>query len=164
MFATDLLKHDHRELMELFTRIETESPEDSRRLLYEEARNRFLAHARMEEEIFYVAVRETARGAKSLIEQAQGQHHEVEALLRDLDKLETYQEEFDDLFHELKDNVEAHIEMEESQIFAEAYRSIDDAELERMAEDMQRIKDRFLAAVEPIVAEARQELHLDGGS
>jgi hemerythrin superfamily protein len=136
MKATDILKKQHKEVKTLFKKIEkTEEPAERRELL-EQITRALQLHTRLEEEIFYPAVRglET-RKAEEMVAEAFEEHHVVDLVLNDLPNVDPEDERFEAKMTVLSELVEHHADEEEKEMFKLAKRLGDD-ELDDLGEQM----------------------------
>ena len=136
MKATDLLKKQHKEVKALFKKIEnTENARERRRLMNEVATN-LEAHAAIEEEMFYPAVREVeSKKAEEMVLEAYEEHHVVKLVLAELPKVDPEDERFHAKMTVLKELIEHHVEEEEEEMFKLA-KKIDKEELDALGERM----------------------------
>jgi iron-sulfur cluster repair protein YtfE (RIC family) len=123
MKATDLLKKQHREVKGLFKKVErTEDPAE-RRALMQEITAALELHTRLEEQIFYPAVRELgSRKAEEMIAEAFEEHHVVDLVLKDLPSVDPEDERFEAKMTVLSELVAHHVEEEEGEMFKLARR------------------------------------------
>ena len=76
MTATNLLKKQHQEVKSLFRRVQKTEDTEARHDLRKEIINNLTVHAKIEEEIFYPAVRGIGtEKAKDLVLEAYEEHH-----------------------------------------------------------------------------------------
>ena len=137
MKATDLLKKQHKEVKALFKKIEnTENARERRRLMQEVATN-LEAHAAIEEEMFYPAVRglETQK-AEEMVLEAFEEHHVVKLVLAELPQVDPEDERFEAKMTVLSELVEHHADEEEKEMFKLANKLGKD-ELQALAEQME---------------------------
>ena len=142
MKATDLLKKQHKEVKALFKKIEsTDNARERRRLMNEVATN-LEAHAAIEEEMFYPAVRglETQK-AEEMVLEAYEEHHVVKLVLAELPKVNPEDERFEAKMTVLSELVTHHADEEEKEMFKQAQKLGKD-ELEGLGEQME---ERFEA-------------------
>ncbi len=142
MKATDLLKKQHKEVKALFKKIEnTENARERRRLMNEVSAN-LEAHAAIEEEMFYPAVRglETQK-AEEMVLEAFEEHHVVKLVLAELPQVDPEDDRFEAKMTVLSELVEHHADEEEKEMFKLANKLGKD-ELEALAEQME---ERFEA-------------------
>jgi hypothetical protein len=137
MDPLNLLKQQHREVEQLFSKIErTEEPE-SRREIMEQISEKLMLHMTIEEEIFYPAVRD-ARSTKKAEEQvgeAFEEHHVVKLVLAELPKVDPEDERFKAKMTVLSELVDHHVEEEEKEMFKLA-RKLGKDELAELGEQM----------------------------
>ena len=137
MKATDILKKQHREVKSLFKQVDkTEDPRGRQQLLGQITQALEL-HTRLEEEIFYPAVRglET-RKAEEMVAEALEEHHVVELVLKDLPNVDPEDERFEAKMTVLSELVEHHADEEEKEMFKTAQR-LGGAELKALGERME---------------------------
>lgn len=115
------IKHDHKKILKLLDRIEDEGPEESeaRTDLFNELKQVLLIHEHAEEEAFYKPLKENS-ALDDEIEESEEEHEETQDLLQQLTDPALVGEEWYDVFLELKEELEAHIEEEEDEIFEKA--------------------------------------------
>ena len=150
MDPTQLLKKQHREVEALFRKVErTESPDDCRRLLGE-IQEKLELHMRIEEDIFYPAVKglETKK-AEEMIHEAYEEHGVVKLVLSRLPEADPEDERFHAKMTVLSELIEHHVEEEEKEMFKLAQKLGDD-ELEALGERMASVAEEHGA--EPLAA------------
>jgi hemerythrin superfamily protein len=137
MKATDLLKKQHKDVKALFKKVEKTGDAEGRRELMEQIGQMLALHTRLEEEIFYPAVRglET-RKAEAMIAEAFEEHHVVELVLKDLPNVDPEDERFEAKMTVLSELVEHHVEEEEGEMFKLAERLGKD-ELQRLGQQIE---------------------------
>lgn len=141
MNAIDLIKDDHREVERLFS--EFLAAEDSevqqREDIFQQLEKELLAHADIEEQIFYPAVKDFMAGE---IEEAIYEHQVVERMLSELLAMEVEDEAFEKKLIHLMEQVQHHVQEEESAggILETARQKLRFDQLEIMAKNMQKLK------------------------
>jgi hypothetical protein len=136
MEPTQLLKKQHREVEGLFKKVDRAEGADERRRLMEQIASRLELHTRLEEEVFYPAVRALdSKKAREMIDEAYEEHHVVKLVLHELPRVDPEDERFHAKMTVLKELIEHHVEEEESEMFKLA-RKLDEDELEDLAERM----------------------------
>ncbi|MFA9461689.1 hemerythrin domain-containing protein [Thiohalorhabdus sp. Cl-TMA] len=115
------LVQDHRETAKILSELDNIAESDPVRRddLFAKLKQELLMHARAEDATFYNALRQH-RESEGDAQHAKHEHDEVENMLRELSHLDRSTPEWAAKFRELKQNVEAHVDEEESQIFSEA--------------------------------------------
>jgi hemerythrin-like domain-containing protein len=143
-----LLKDDHKLVKKMFREYEKAGEKDYKKK-QEIAEQVFLeleVHSKIEEEIFYPAVREQAKPeTKKVVAEGVEEHHVVDTLIKELKKLDPKQEEFDAKFKVLTENVEHHIEEEEEEMLPDAERALK-KDLEEIGKRMMERKEKLMAS------------------
>lgn len=144
MDALELLENDHQKVLGMLEKLEqtTERAVKTRDETFARLRDELEAHAHVEENIFYPAVRNESK-SNALTFAAYEQHHVAKILLDELGGLPVDSERWTAKLKVLKDSVEHHIEEEREQIFAEARSSLTQAQLDDLGEQMDAEKTRF---------------------
>jgi len=149
MEPTALLRKQHRQVENLFKKIEKTDDAAARKELLRELATNLELHMRIEEEIFYPAVRELeTKKADTLVLESYEEHAVVRLVLGTLPEVDPEDERFEAKMTVLQELIEHHVEEEEKEMFKLA-RRLDD---ERLAE----VGERMAAEVEA-AGGARQE-------
>ena len=147
MEALQLLKDDHDKVKKLLDQGEstTERAEKTRTELFAKLKQELSVHERIEEEIFYPALKGHPR-AKELVLEAYEEHHVEDTILGELEQTDVSDERWGAKFTVAKENIEHHIEEEEGEMFEQARQVFDRAELEELGERMATLKQATLAS------------------
>jgi hemerythrin superfamily protein len=149
MKATDLLKKQHQQVKGLFRKVEKTDDAGTRRELLEEIAHELKAHTRLEEEIFYPAVRGLGgKKAEEMVLEALEEHHVVDLVVAELPRVDPEAERFEAKMTVLREMVEHHIEEEETEMFKLAQKLRDELDElgERMEAEMNQLnRDRKVA-------------------
>jgi hemerythrin-like domain-containing protein len=149
MNAITLLKDDHKKVKALFREYEQAGDRayQTKQRIAELAFTELDVHSAIEEEIFYPAVRTKAgRDGKEIVAEGIEEHHVVKTLIEELRQLEPNDERYDAKFKVLIENVEHHIEEEESEMLPETEECLGD-DIERLGNEMLRRKEQLLGQV-----------------
>lgn len=138
MNALELLKTDHEKVSSLFEKCESAS-ESSKKQIFTQIKNELDMHTELEETIFYPAL-EQREELKDLALEAYEEHRQVKTLLREIENLVDGSDKFDAKLKVLKDNVEHHVEEEESEMFTQVERIFPASQLEQLGRQMQALK------------------------
>ncbi|MFF8290026.1 hemerythrin domain-containing protein [Streptomyces sp. NPDC016309] len=112
------LTTDHREVDELFARIEALPPGDEqRRDLADQLTMELIRHSVAEEEYLYPTVRRYVDGGDDIADKEIADHAEVERMLKELEGCEPGDGRFDGLITRLKASVTEHVADEENRLF-----------------------------------------------
>lgn len=147
--AVEMLKTDHRKVKDLFKQFSElgDRAHVSKQKLAAQIFQELEIHSKLEEEIFYPAVRQV--GEKELGEVvAEGleEHHVVDVLIEEIRALSPEDEAFDAKMKVLCENVEHHIEEEETEMLPDAKRKLG-GRVEELGGEMQQMREQLKAAV-----------------
>src|SRR4029450_13317745 len=129
----------HRRVRALFQAYQAATDSRTKRKLAEEACTELETHAQLEEQIFYPAVNEDSEEGPALVQEALQEHQQVKDLIAALREMGPDHHEFDATFRALMQNVEHHVEEEESQMFPLAEQELEE-ELNELKDEMQDLK------------------------
>jgi len=141
MDAIALLKADHDKVKKMLADGEetTERAEVTRTDLFEKLKAEMLIHERIEEEIFYPALKSHPK-AKDIVLEGYEEHHVVDEIMGELERLPVTDETWGAKFKVMKENIEHHIEEEEGEMFKTARQVFDADELEGLGARMLELK------------------------
>jgi hemerythrin superfamily protein len=111
MNAIEFIKQDHRRIEELFQSFLSAESDTTLENLFQEIETGLSAHAEMEEQVFYPALKGIV---PDKVDEAIKEHAEVKQLLADMLDADLNDEDFDSRFHQLVDDVRHHVEEEEA--------------------------------------------------
>jgi hemerythrin superfamily protein len=135
-----LIKQDHRKIRRLFERLaEAHAHTPSRERLFAELKRELDRHAEVEETYFYPALRDHPE-AKLLVAEALEEHGEMRDVLAALARADRETEGWSRDLSELQEDLEHHVEQEETKIFPLAERLIPEAEAEAIAGKIEKEK------------------------
>jgi hemerythrin superfamily protein len=140
MKATDLLKKQHKQVKALFKKIDnTENPRERRQLM-EQIAQALEMHTKIEEQIFYPAVRgiETKKADEMYME-ALEEHHVVDLVLEELPRVDPADERFHAKMTVLSELVEHHADEEEDEMFPMAEKKLGSEELKALGARMEEM-------------------------
>ena len=143
MDAIALLKADHDKVKKLLADGETttERGEKTRTELFATIKGELFVHERIEEEIFYPALKDHPK-AKDIVLEGYEEHHVVDEIMGELEALDVTDETWGAKFKVMKENIEHHIEEEEGEMFKTARSVFDRQELEDLGARMQALKEQ----------------------
>lgn len=141
MDALSLLRADHDKVKKLLAEGEktTERGEKTRTELFETLKAEMMLHERIEEEIFYPALKEHPK-AKDIVLEGYEEHHVVDEIMGELEATPVTDETWGAKFTVMKENIEHHIEEEEGDMFKQARQVFDADELAQLGERMAELK------------------------
>jgi len=140
MKATDLLKKQHKSVKALFKKVDKTEDGRHRRQLMDQIANELKIHTKIEEEIFYPAVREIGtEKAEEMIDEAFEEHHVVDLVLAELPTVDPEDERFAAKMTVLSELVEHHADEEAEEMFPMCEKKLGRARLEEVGQQMQRM-------------------------
>ena len=141
MDALTLLKADHDKIKKILSHIEatTERGVKTREEFFNKVKAELKVHEAIEEEILYPALKEHPK-AKDLVLEAYEEHHVVDTVMAELDRLPVDDETWGAKAKVMQENVEHHMGEEEGEMFQKARQVFDKDELELLGTRMERRK------------------------
>jgi hypothetical protein len=125
--AIDLLKQQHVEAKKLFKEIEKAGPEEKERL-FDELADALAVHAAIEEQHFYPATKDAR--TEELLQEAVEEHLSAKRIIADLLEMEPDDPQFDAKIKVLQEQIEHHVEEEETELFPKVQKIHSKDELE----------------------------------
>jgi hemerythrin-like domain-containing protein len=119
--AVALLKEDHAYVKKAFRAFEKMDEEDQPALV-KQVCEALKVHTRIEEEIFYPAVRKAIKD-EDLMNEAEIEHDSAKALIRQLERMKPSDPKFAATFTVLGEYVNHHVKEEEEEMFPKAQRA-----------------------------------------
>jgi hemerythrin superfamily protein len=139
--ALKLLEEDHKLVKRLLAEGEdtTERAEKTRAELFARLKTELTRHEQMEEEVLYPALKEISKSRDIALEGYE-EHHVVDEILSELEQTPPSDETWGAKWKVAKENLEHHIEEEETEMWQAARREFSEDELENMGNRMMEIK------------------------
>jgi hemerythrin-like domain-containing protein len=150
--AMKLLKKDHDNVKDLFDRFEASEDGSEKARIARQACEELKIHARIEEELFYPALRQRLNDKSGILDEADEEHHEAKILIAELGLMNGGEPNFSAKFLVLAENVRHHIEEEESEIFPAARKT--ELDFDELGQRMERRKAELLREGVPPEPEA----------
>ena len=147
MNALSLLMDDHKRVKKMLAEGEetTERAEKTRAEVFDRLKEEMLIHERIEEEIFYPALKQHPR-AKEIVLEGFEEHHVVDEIMGELEATDVTDEQWGAKFKVMKENIEHHaVEEEEGKLFPKVRRAFSAEELEDLGTQMLELKGQSLA-------------------
>ncbi|MEC4573843.1 hemerythrin domain-containing protein [Streptomyces virginiae] len=137
----DELMADHREVEEMFSRLQAMTGAgQGLRDLIDEITIELVRHSVAEEQYLYPAVREHVPGGDRMADKELEDHGRVEKILKRLEKMSTDDAQMSPLLQELMDEVAAHVQDEESNLFPMLQRACTPQQLDGLGDKIRRAK------------------------
>ena len=145
MNAFQLMKEDHQKVSGIFQQLEptTERAEKTRTELFAKLKEELDIHAKIEESIFYPAIKQAAE-TREIVLEGYEEHAVVKTLLGELEGTDVTSEQWTAKFKVLKENVEHHVEEEEGEMFQKARQVLSEEEISQLGARMEQEKQRLL--------------------
>jgi hemerythrin superfamily protein len=139
--ALDLIKDDHERLKKMFKRALQTDDAAARGDLLQQIRAELVAHERMEEDIFYPALRSASEKAKDIVLEGYEEHHVIDLILDEMFNVPEDTDQWTAKLNVLHENLEHHIEEEEGEMFKRARKAMSDETLQELGRKMRQAKD-----------------------
>jgi hemerythrin-like domain-containing protein len=140
MDAFNLLKTDHQKVAQLFDQLESANGK-AKLQVFAQIKAELELHTHIEETIFYPAL-DDPKQTHELVLEAYEEHDVVKKLLAELNKAKSANEEWEAQAKVLRENVEHHVEEEETELFKKARAALSAEEIETLGEQMESEKKR----------------------
>jgi hemerythrin superfamily protein len=147
MNAITMLKKQHREVAALFKQLEKAKSAPPRRAVFEKIADALAVHATIEEKHFYPAVMQ--KQTEDLLREAVEEHLEIKRTIADMLALDADDDQFEAKATVLQEDVEHHVEEEETELFPKVEKLFDEEELESLAAAMEETQEDLLREGNP---------------
>ena len=120
--AVNLLTEDHKKVKKLFSDFEKSKEEADtaeKAALVKEICNELSVHAKVEEEIFYPAIREST-DEEALMDEADVEHATAKSLIAELEAMKPGDDHYDAKVTVLGEYIDHHVKEEQGEIFKKA--------------------------------------------
>ncbi|MEU1709875.1 hemerythrin domain-containing protein [Streptomyces sp. NPDC005706] len=135
------LTTDHREVEEIFGRIEAMPPgSKERKTLADQATIELVRHSVAEEAYLYPAVRKHVEGGGALADKEIEDHAQAEQILKDLEGLDADDARFDTLMTRLMSEIRSHVADEEQNLFPRLQAACTPEALDELGEKVRKAK------------------------
>lgn len=147
MSAIDKLESDHRKVEKLFAAFEKARTADRKRSLFEQIADALAVHAKIEEVHFYPAAK--AKDTEDMLLEAAEEHLAAKRVIADLLDLDPKDETFEAKVMVLKEQIEHHVEEEETELFPKVKKLLDKDTLSALEQEMAATEEELLSKGEP---------------
>lgn len=144
MNAIDFLKADNQQIERLFDEVEDAENFFEKQELFQKLKRDLDFHMYLEESHLYPLVEEKF-GFEDLVDRARDSHQEIRNLIDNIESVEE-EDEFSDIFRELSENVQDHIEMEEEDLLPRVSGVLSDEEFKQLGDQLEEAKKTSEAA------------------
>ena len=144
--AMSMLAADHKAVSKLFKSYESTEERQQKRSILQQICAALTAHAQLEEELFYPALRSGFDGEDAeLLDEAEVEHSTVKALVGALENAKPGDDLVDAKVKVLSEYVKHHVREEEDEIFPKAKKA-KDVDFDALGERMQQRKQQLEAS------------------
>ena len=149
MNAIDLLKHQHRDVEDLFEEFEGagEGAKKTRERICREISDQLAIHAELEEKLFYPESKQAQ--TEELLRESLEEHLQMKRMIADLMEAGPEDEQFEAKMTVLKEEVEHHVKEEEEELFPKVKKACSKEELDDLGARMQELARQLEAEGEP---------------
>ncbi len=154
MDAITLLKTDHRAVENLLKQVQdlSGSAHAQRRALFQQIDKELTVHSKIEETIFYPALKQKAKSKNDddttqEVLEAYEEHGNVKSMLEKLEGTDAADETYNAKLQVLSELVKHHVHEEEHELFKEAQDLMNESELEQLGTKMALAKEQLLSAI-----------------
>ncbi|MGW0363765.1 hemerythrin domain-containing protein [Streptomyces sp. NPDC002990] len=134
------LTSDHREVDDLFSRIEHTTPAHERQKIAEQLTIELVRHSVAEEEYLYPTIREHFPDGDLIADKELADHRRVERMLKDLEGVDGAGPDFDHRIAELKAEIASHVRDEEENLFPRLRKACSPEALMALGDKVRRAK------------------------
>ncbi len=145
MNALELLKHDHDRMKKMFADLEEtgETNRKTRTELFARTHKELAIHEQIEEEILYPSFQAQAK-LKDIVLEGYQEHHVADLVVSELMETDVADETWAAKLKVLKENIEHHIEEEETDMFVKARKIFSEEELDDLGTKLQARKRELM--------------------
>lgn len=136
------LKTDHDQVQTLLNQLAASTHPESRRNLVKSVRDLLIPHSRAEEAVLYNVLRDLDE-SKNVIAHSYKEHFKAETLLRGLQVTEAVSMHWEKGVNKLKEELNHHIEEEETVVLSAAQRVLSDSEAEVLGSAFVELKQHI---------------------
>lgn len=147
MNAIKMLKQQHREVAKLFKQFEAAKSAKPRQETFNEIADALAIHATIEERHFYPAVKK--QQTEDLLLESVEEHLEIKRAIADLLELDPSDDTFEAKVKVLQEDVEHHVEEEETELFPKVEKLFAEEDLDAIGEAMEETQGELKQAGNP---------------
>jgi hemerythrin superfamily protein len=141
MDALKLLHEDHAKVKELFEETEGAADQKEKERIFDDINSELETHARIEETVFYPAMKEHEELKKMVLESIE-EHKQIKLLLKEIDNLKSESEKFEPKLKVLMENVKHHAEEEEEgKMFPKIRQICSQQDLDNLGRELEAAKN-----------------------
>lgn len=159
MDIIEMIKNDHKQIGAILDRLcdTTEAAVKTREELFPKLSELLLTHSKAEEKALYQTI-ENEEKTHDLVLESFEEHSLIENLLTDMAAMDVSDEHWTAKLSVLKENVEHHVDEEESELLPMVKKMYTAEELEEMADEFEQYKEDIGLEVEDIINRRPDEI------
>jgi hemerythrin superfamily protein len=131
---------DHREVEEVFKEIEKTDDAQQRRELVEHVIAELVRHSVGEEQYVYPTARRVLPDGDKVADHELEEHAKAEKVMKQIEKTDTDDQQFDELVRKLMEDIRHHIEDEEGDLLPKLRQACSEADLQELGEKFENAK------------------------
>jgi Hemerythrin HHE cation binding domain len=120
--AIQMIRQDHRKVEGLFKKFDHAKSNSARKRICGQVIEELEVHTKLEEEIFYPAVRKEL-GEEQMVEEAENEHQQAKDIIQELKTMDGEDEQLEEKFAELVESIKHHVEEEQREMLPKAEES-----------------------------------------
>ena len=120
--AVQMIRRDHKKVEGLFKKFDQAKKNDAKKRIADQVIQELEVHAKLEEEIFYPAIRKEL-GEEEMLDEAKKEHQRAKEIMHELKTMNGEDEELEEKFSELVECIKHHVEEEEGEMLPKAEES-----------------------------------------
>lgn len=141
MNAIRMLKQQHREVAKLFKQLDGSRSDETRQSTFEEIADALAVHAAIEERHFYPAVKR--QQTEDILLESVEEHLQIKRAIADLLEMDAGDDDFEAKAKVLQEDVEHHVEEEETSLFPKVEKLFDEEALVALGEEMEATQEEL---------------------
>ena len=145
MNPVQMILDDHERVRQLFRQFQQADDQQQKQQIADQVLMELTVHANLEEEIFYPAMRQKASGQEDqqMVQEAYEEHSQAKALIQQLQGMQASDPQFTTLFQQLQQDVEHHVQEEETEMLPKAQQELSD-QMDRLGQEMAQRKQQLM--------------------
>lgn len=142
------IRRDHKEVKDMLKQLTDSSGGASkvRDELFAKLKKELVPHLKSEEKVFYPVLKKNDEAREDVLESME-EHHVTDLVLAELEKMPKKNDEWMAKLKVFKELVEHHIKEEESKVFEDARKAIDEKAMQSILAEFQKSKEQIRSAL-----------------
>lgn len=146
--AIGLLVQDHREVKDMFEKFEAlgDRAKVGKKKLADQICEALTVHTRIEEELFYPAVRDASKEFEDIVDESLVEHAAAKDLIAQIQDMEPEDDLFDAKVKVLSEQIDHHVQEEEKEMFPKVKKT--KLDLQALGEEMAQRKEELQSGLD----------------